>query len=324
MSQPFLSRARHSVPACLGLVVFAGCTNAASPEQGAAPPPEARASSAFWERWGDGRAELSGYAVRTQRYGEPRSAEVVLIYVTEPMDSRVWIKDDRGDVPEPFRVNALKLNRSLKFRTGLYPYSVMTSVFAPVEGLSAERFAPVKITLSVQEWCGHVYHAVRPAASGFEDEIRSYFHDEGERVSRVPAPPGTLYEDALFIQLRELDGPFHGGGDWQGSLVPALWSSRKAHTALRPLPATIRRSAADRDGVPVTRFAVDYGSDTLTLEVERDAPRRILGWSASDGEEARLLGTARLPYWELNRPGDESWLERIGLGDAGRGDGAER
>jgi hypothetical protein len=63
----------------------------------------------------------------------------------------------------------------------------------------------------------------------------------------------------------------------------------------------------------VTRFVIDYGPRTVTLDVERDAPRRILGWSTSGGEEARLVGTARLAYWELNRPGDESWLERIGL-----------
>jgi hypothetical protein len=300
--------------ASTGLAALAGCAEAASREESPPPRAEARAGSAFWEHWGDGRAELSSYAVRTERYGEPRDGEVVLIYVTEPMDSRVWIKDDRGDVPDAFRVNVLKLNRTLKFRTGLYPYSVMTSVFAPVDGLALERFAPVKITLSAQEWCGHVYHTLKPDGSGFADEIRSYFHDEGERASRLPAPPGTLYEDALWIQLRELDGPFHGGRDWQGSLVPTLWDSRKAHVSPRPEASTIRRSAATREGVPVTRFTVERGARTLTLDVEREPPRRILGWSASDGEEARLLGTARLPYWQLNRPGDESWLERIGLG----------
>ena len=293
---------------------LAGCTDAASRQDNAASVAEPRASSSFWGHWGDGRAELSGYAVRTERYGEPRDAEVVLIYVTEPMDARVWIKDDRGDVPRAHRVNVLKLNRTLEFRTGIYPYSVMTSVFAPVDGLAPERFAPVKLTLSAQEWCGHVYHALKPDPSGYSDEIRSYFHAEGERVSRVAAPPGTLYEDALWIQLRELDGPFHGGRDWEGSLVPTLWEARKSHAPLRPVPATIRRSAAERDGVPVTRFVVERASHTLTLDVEREPPRRILGWRATDGEEARLLGTARLAYWELNDAGDESWLERIGLG----------
>src|SRR5262245_27484226 len=74
----------------------------------AAPP--AQASPAFWMRWGDGKAELSGYAVTASRYGAPRDGRVVLIYVTEPMDRRNWIKDDAGDVPAADRVNVMKLN----------------------------------------------------------------------------------------------------------------------------------------------------------------------------------------------------------------------
>ena len=273
----------------------------------------ALASSAFWTAWGDGKAELSGYAVTTSRYGVPREGRVVLIYVTEPMDRRVWIKDDAGDVPPSERVNVLKLNNILEFQTGIYPYSVMTSVFAPVDAGTGERFSPVKIALSAQEWCGHVYHKVMPKADGFASESRSYFHAEGESSKSVRVPQGTIYEDALLIQLRELDGPFAQGRNWSGSIVPSLWSARKRHVPLEPVVATIKRENATRDGAPVTRFTVTYGSVVTTYDVEKKMPRRVLGWKSSDGELGRILKTNRLSYWKLNHPGDEKYLKDLGF-----------
>lgn len=291
--------------AALATILAAAC--------GAVSPPASTASSEFWKHWGDGKAELSGYDITTDRYGQLRKGHVVLIYVTEPMDRRTWIKDDRDGVPPEERVNVLKLNHVLRFRAGIYPYSVMTSVFAPVDGTFPVRFSPGKISFSAQEWCGTVDHQVRPAADAFRSEIHSYFSAEGDAVETVPVRPGTLYEDALLIQLRELDGPFSGGKDWEGDLVPSLWALRKAHARARPVPATIRRTDVERGGVAVTRFTLSSGATSRTIDVEKAAPRRILGWTSSDGEEATLLGTDRLPYWELNRPGDESALGRIGL-----------
>ena len=279
----------------------------------ASAAPTATASPAFWKGWGDGKAELSGYAITTNRYGAPREGRVVLIYVTEPMDRRTWIKDDAGDVPAQDRVNVLKLNNVLKFQTGIYPYSVMTSVFAPVEAQGAERFAPAKIAMSAQEWCGHVYERVIPAPGSFASEVRSYFHAEGDRDTTVKTPAGTLYEDALLIQLRELDGPFAGGKSWSGSIVPSLWSLRKSHGSLEPVAATIRREDATKDGAPVTRFTLAYGSMTTTYDVEKALPRRVLSWKSNSGDEARILKTARLPYWQLNGPGDEKYLQQLGL-----------
>src|SRR5262245_47933646 len=152
-------------------VVLTGC----NPIEAPSLPRESKssvASSAFWQRWGDGRAELSGYRVTTSRYGEPREGRVVLIYVTEPHDARTWVKDDHGDVPEADRVQVLKLNQMLTFRTGIYPYAVMTSVFSPVDGMFPERFEPVKITFAAQEWCGSVYQKVEFRDGEAHSELR--------------------------------------------------------------------------------------------------------------------------------------------------------
>jgi len=296
---------RHVTEIALAFVLAWGGASSAGPA--------ATASPSFWKVWGDGKAELSGYAITTTRYGAPREGRVVLIYVTEPMDRRTWIKDDAGDVPEEARVNVLKLNNVLKFQTGIYPYSVMTSVFAPVDASAGERFAPAKIAMSAQEWCGLVYEKVVPSPEAFAAEVRSYFHAEGDQNTTVKTPPGTLYEDALLIQLRELDGPFADGKNWAGSIVPSLWSRRKSHGALGPVPATIKREDATRDGRPVTRFTLAYGAEVTVYDVEKAAPRRVLAWKTKGGDEARLLKTTRLPYWQLNGPGDEKHLKELGL-----------
>jgi hypothetical protein len=271
--------------------------------------PTAGASSEFWQTWGDGNAEMSSYQAVATRYGAPRDAELVLIYVTEDLDRATFVKDDAAERP----ISTLKLNISEKFDTGIYPYSVMTSVFSPVDAYRAERFQPVKLTLTAQEWCGHVFRGVWAGADGFRSTLYSYFADEGEATQTESVAEGTLYEDALLIQLRELDGPFAGGGDWSGSLIPSLWHQRRTHEPLRPVDATITRAAGERDGQPVTRFELRYADYARTYEVETQAPRRVLAWDTSEGDSAVLNSTARLPYWRLNGPDGATERERFGL-----------
>lgn len=272
--------------------------------------PRSTASSAFWRVWGDGRAELARYDVLTPRYGELHPAELVFITVTEPHDRRRWVKDD--DAPAAERVNVLKLNISLKFETGLYPYSVLTSVFAPVDGYFAERFAPAKITLTAQEWCGQVFEALWPGEPASLREVRSYFADEGDDDATLATAPGTLYEDALWVQLRELDGPFNGGAPWRGEMVPSLWRMRRAHGPVRPLQAEISRHQETEGAETRTVFELSLGAFRRRYEV--DAAHRLVAWRASDGEVARLAESARLPYWALNRERDRvPQREALGL-----------
>lgn len=273
--------------------------------------PDGSASSEFWDHWGDGKAELSSYEGEMRRYGELRDAETVLIYVTEPHDRRDWIKEN--DAPEEHEVNVMKLNHVLTFQTGIYPYSIMTSVFSPVDDWGRARFQPAKIVLSSQEWCGNVWHGVWPGPDRFYSEIRSYFDSEGESSSIVEASEETLYQDGLLIQLRELDGEFNGGEDWKGKIVPSLWANRKAHTDLEPVSATIERKDAELDGTKVTRFVLEYGDTTITYDIEKADPHRVLRWKHSNGSHFRLQKTKRLPYWRLNNPGGKKHRKQIGL-----------
>jgi hypothetical protein len=272
------------------------------------------ASSAFWEHWGDGQAEMAGYRSTVMRYGEPREAETVLIFVTEPVNRRTWIKDD--DAGGSDRVNVLKLNTSIQFLTGVYPYAIMSSVFSPVDDWGGERFTPGKIVFSGQEWCGIYTHLLWPGAGRFTSTRLSYFASEGEATEVIDAPAPLLYEDALPIQLRELDGPFARGGNWEGHVVPSAIHQRFLHLPVRPVPARITRS----DAGPVTRFVLAYEEGlrgrpfTRTFEIEKEMPRRLMAWSTSAGDHAELMHSTRMAYWELNGTADVERRRELGLG----------
>lgn len=305
---------RHFLGMGLGATALApltGCAErraAAGPAASipALPPPRASASSRFWAAWGDGKAELSGYRATSMRYGAPRTAEIVLIYVTEPHDPITRVKDDAVSPA----AQILKLNACERFQTGVYPYSVMTSVFCPVDHYGSERFQPSKITLTAQEWCGHVSLGLWPQPGGARMRGASYFASEGDVDAALAIPEGALFEDALAIQLRELDGPFAGGAaQWTGSLVPSLWRNRKAHVPLAHVPASIVREARAGE----VHFALTAGDYSCRYRIEDSGARRLLGWTMSDGSTAEILGTERLAYWELNKPGDEAARAKLGL-----------
>ena len=106
----------------------------------------------FHEYWYTMGAEISRYSLNQARYGEMHAGDAVLVFVTERMNPVIQIKADN---PGPVDIPVLKLNAVRKFFTGIYPYSIMTSVFAPVD---PEKYPlPLKISSSTQEWCGHVY-----------------------------------------------------------------------------------------------------------------------------------------------------------------------
>jgi hypothetical protein len=109
--------------------------------------------SDFWSHWGDGQAEVNGYRLSQPRYGETRSGEVILIFVTETFTHSQRVKSDGGHADE---YPVLKLNDIRDFQTGIYDYNSMSSTFVRLDG--RDRIGqPTKVTNSVQEWCGQVW-----------------------------------------------------------------------------------------------------------------------------------------------------------------------
>ena len=77
-------------------------------------------------------------------------------------------------------------NFTKKFATGIYPYSMMTSVYSPIE--VGENPKTLKVSTSAQEWCGHVYTQLNLKGSEYHVEGRSY----EEIAATLDLPLGTV------------------------------------------------------------------------------------------------------------------------------------
>jgi len=218
-------------------------------------------------------------------------------------------------------VPVLKLNHVLKFNTGIYDYSLMTSVFAGLSGPGVKRpFEPRKISFSSQEWCGNVYHHLIPREAGLLSEIRSYFESEGNADYTLRYPAGTMvYEDELPILLRELDGEWLKAGEAREvQLVPSLWGVRKRHVPMAFAKATIKkegkekRTLAGRDW-EAWKWTVRKDGAVAAYYVETAHPHKLLAWEDSRGEKGGLIKSLRSTYWEKHGNKDEPLRKELGL-----------
>lgn len=297
---------RHLAPP-IGLLVLAAA--AAAPLRAHADP--------FWAHWGDGKAELDGYRLVEPRYGQKRTGTAVMIFVTEDMVDSLRVKADPGKHPPADVHPVLKLNFVREFQTGIYDYKVLQSVFARV----GDGFAFDKSSLSVQEWCGMVYQQWVARGPMLEGVLHSYFDGEADQPLSLPLPAGGVTEDVLPIVLRGLRGDFlPAGGSRTVPFLPSALRARFEHRPQQWGEATIRRAAATtREATAlgaleaITYTVVEKGGPTVTYTLEAAWPHRILAWRSSSGEEGTLLGSARLPYWQLHDEGHEKHLAQLGL-----------
>ncbi|MEW6754683.1 MAG: hypothetical protein AB1505_27415 [Candidatus Latescibacterota bacterium] len=274
----------------------------------------------FYAHWGDGRAEVSTYAVVQPRYGEPRAGHAVLIYVTEDIHRDSFVKVESA-APASDRIYALKLNQVLKFVTGIYSYSVMTSVFSAVEGLDGSGpLALCRLSLSAQEWCGHVFDELVWEDGELQGRIDSYFEAEGRHQYELDVPDGFVSEDHLLIQVRELKGAWMEAGEEQPvRILPGLWWLRQTHRPHEILSGVLRKGEPSALTVGDSTWAVvpwSWGWDGYrkTVWVEEAYPHRLLRWEDSAGGSGVLLASQRLAYWQLHGRDDEVWRERLGIG----------
>lgn len=294
------------------LALMTACGAAASPD---ATP--AVVGPAFWPHWGDGKAEIDAYHLVTPRYGELRTGTAVLVFVTEDFTEGQRVKSDGGHGDE---YPVLKLNDVRHFRTGVYDYEVMTSTFVRIDG-QAPLGQPVKVSLSVQEWCGHVYASLHPRDDGQVDyTLHSYFDGEGDRSDRIALPRDGVLADVLPIAVRGIAGDVvPPGGEVELPALPTLLHTRFAHESPARTTVRIRRSAETaRVEVPAGAFDVftvesTVSGATTAWKVEAAWPHRIVAWDRSDGERAELVGSDRLPYWTMNAEGAEEALRALGI-----------
>ncbi len=230
--------------------------------------------------WYAGKAEITSYTLMQSRYGEIHEGNLVNIFVTEDFSKQKQVKLDEPEETGKSRVKILKLNQSLKFVTGIYPYSLMLSVFSPVD---INRYPhPVKITASAQEWCGMSFFQLNNRNNKMVIEQRSYFEKENDQdISMLP----VIAEDALWNIMR-IDPAKLPQGEQQ--VLPGALYLRLSHKPLTPVKTQLNLLENDSNYI----YTITYPSlsRTLTITIEKLFPYGIIGWSdAYPGIDGKLL-----------------------------------
>lgn len=263
---------------------------------------------AFDAYWYAGEAELSSYTLKQARYGEIREGHAVLIYVTEDFLKKEQVKADRYNKSN---IPVLKLNYTKKFNTGIYPYSIMQSTFYPV----SDDGHALKVSASMQEWCGHVYSQLNNR-SQFELTSHSYFEGEADQSFSLPK---THLENEIWTKIRINPSKLPTG---KMEMIPSLEFCRLKHKACKAYKATA--SLVQEAGLSV--YTIDYPAlnRSLTIEFQSTFPHVIESWSetfqSGFGSNAKTLTstakrikTVQSKYWTQNRNKHEVLRDSLGI-----------
>ncbi len=265
-------------------------------------------SQEFKDYWYAGQAELTSYDLVQERYGELREGTAVNIFVTEDFLPDVQVKADgyaESNIP------VLKLNNTKKFLTGLYPYSIMTSSFVPVD----RKDHAIKVTHSMQEWCGHVYVQLNNR-SDYEIKAHSYFEGEADASISVEK---TWLENEIWNLIRINPDELPTG---TFTMVPSFEYSRFKHKKIDAYNAEAELSAGNDN---LSTYQINYPdlNRTLAIHFSTEFPYEIEGWTEttlSRGPNPKELTTTATkkerilsPYWTKNGVEDEALRESLGL-----------
>ncbi len=261
---------------------------------------------AFKKQWYAGLAEITRYELKQAQYRDAYAGDAVLIFVTEDFLADKHVKRERGDGPS---VSVLKLNATSNFTTGLYPYSVMTSVFTPV---APDQKHALKVTSTAQEWCGHTFIQLNRRDGNYHATVRSYFQSEGDRDLTLP---DAILEDEIWTRIRLAPEQLPSG---EIQIIPGAQFQRLAHAL--PQVQTAHAELATHDTTQVYTLAYTSIDRNLSITFEKAYPHAILGWEESHQRRGRwLTTTARkthaimLDYWNKNKPQDTAYRAQLGL-----------
>ena len=258
----------------------------------------------FKNYWYQGEAEITSYKLEQARYGEIRNGHAVLVFVTEPFLSVEQVKADQSN---PSNISVLKLNATKNFNTGIYPYSIMQSTFFPV---SNNQHA-LKLSCSVQEWCGHVYTQLNNR-DDFDVVSHSYFESEGDEDFSLNK---AVLENELWTQLR-IDPKSLPVGDVD--IIPSFEFLRLRHVPVKSYSAFAKLS---NDSYTINYTDLDR---SLTIYFNAEFPYEIQSWEetfiSGFGAKAKELKTKatkiktiKSDYWNKNSNADNSLRESLEL-----------
>lgn len=273
----------------------------------------------FSSQWYDGKAEISTYKISEKRYGEYRNGIRTMIFVTEPMRLSNNIKPD-VDLPESKKIEVIKLNDIRRFNTGIYDYSVMTSVFAAVEKRkNIPLFGTMKVSLTSQEWCGNVFELLKRQNKLFKGQLFSYFEEEGETNYTIENKGRVEAEENLWVIIRELRGSVLKIGESINlHIIPSAWSRRKTHNPAKAEEGILIKVKSGKIETAIGSFRAvlfmwKFDGKQTEVWIESSYPHRILSWKEWDGSKGEIIASGREPYWKQKSNGYSYLREKLHL-----------
>ncbi len=267
-------------------------------------------SQSFKDYWYAGKAEINSYSLIQSRYGENREGKAVLIFVTEDFSLHKQVKLDNPEKDRKDDVSVLKLNFTKNFVTGIYPYSMMLSAFTPID--QSQISNTLKLTSSVQEWCGQTYTQANLKNNGYSIVGHSYFEKEGDQTLYLKA---VWLEDELWNRIRLNPETLPVG---EIEIIPGLFFFRLSHTGLDVEKAIC--SKEETAGVVTYSISYPEHQRTLAIQFEKAFPHRINGWIEKSVERGNTFITSATldkqlytDYWTQNKNEFQYLRDSLGL-----------
>lgn len=263
--------------------------------------------------WYSGKAELSTYDLKQNRYDGIHDGEAVMIFVTEPFNTKKQVKNESGTNKNS--ASTLKNNQIRRFTTGIYDYSIFTSIFTDANDANT-----YKVTNSSQDWCGQSYSQLNKTKRGYQYELRSYFESEGDQNIEVL---DAILEDELYNYIR-LDETLLPKGSFK--ILIASHVARLLHQPFKAIEATGSiqdYENKDMKGQKLKSYKIQMPSLQRSLEIIYDSAtstNEIVGWKDSSpsvfDQKIRTTTATRKEviwsaYWSQNGVHDTEDREKL-------------
>ena len=273
-------------------------------------------STKLEDYWYQGKAEINSYTLEQARYSNIHPGEAVLVFVTEDFLTDKQVKNDNYTSKKSTPI--LKNNIIRKFTTGIYDYSMMTSVFTPTE---TQHFPKTqKVTLSSQDWCGQSFMQINQQKNKYKVQLRSYFENEGDKDFIID---GAMLEDEIYNRIRMNPAILPLG---TVDLIPSATIIRLMHLEMKPIKAIITKKAyasSQFEAKNLVTYQINYPSLKRTIEIvyQKEAPYIIEGWTDTYltfskqkmTTKATRKKTILSPYWQKHAATDVVLREELGL-----------
>jgi hypothetical protein len=258
----------------------------------------------FNDYWYGGKAEITSYKLTQSRYGEIYQGTAVNVFVTEDFLPKKQVKaDSRNDS----NIAILKLNSTKKFVTGIYPYSLMTSTFSPI---NIDKEA-IKISFSAQEWCGNTFVQLNNREK-FEIDFHSYFESNADRKITLKK---NFLENNVWNMLRVNPYKIPKG---RFKVIPSFEFLALNHLKIKGYDAETNLIEKGK----FIYFSVFYPGlkRKITIELTKEFPHTIESWEETWTKRGKKLTTKatkiktiQSAYWSKNGVADTDERKLLGL-----------